>query len=166
MPWYRWGRKGRTRLADELTLSDISDPATLKDKTDAQLYGIIRDGKDKMPAEVDRMNPQDGWSLIAYVRSLSAGKIKKQLEISRRSSTVGCALGTLLAPRQTTPDRQLLIPALTCTPKVRKPLDCREGLPEQLQGVAAGVIITPLGLSCRSGFEGCFSPVVDSVYDV
>jgi hypothetical protein len=59
-----------------LILRYLSDPATLKDKTDAQLYGTIRDGKDKMPAEGDRMNPQDGWSLIAYVRSLSAGKNK------------------------------------------------------------------------------------------
>ncbi len=69
---------GKGELASQmnLTLSDISDPATLKEKTDAQLYGIIRDGKDKMPAEGDRMNPQDGWSLIAYVRSLSAGKNK------------------------------------------------------------------------------------------
>lgn len=68
--------KGELASQMKLTLSDISDPATLKDKTDAQLYGTIRDGKDKMPAEGDRMNPQDGWSLIAYVRSLSAGKTK------------------------------------------------------------------------------------------
>jgi mono/diheme cytochrome c family protein len=69
---------GKGELASQmnLTLSDLSDPATLKDKTDAQLYGTIRDGKDKMPAEGDRMNPQDGWSLIACVRSLSAGKTK------------------------------------------------------------------------------------------
>jgi len=68
--------KGELTSQMKLTLSDMSDPATLKDKTDAQLYGTIRDGKDKMPAEGDRMNPQDGWSLIAYVRSLSAGKNK------------------------------------------------------------------------------------------
>ena len=69
---------GKGELASQmnLTLSDMTDPATLKDKTDEQLYGTIRDGKDKMPAEGDRMNPQDGWSLIAYVRSLSAGKNK------------------------------------------------------------------------------------------
>jgi len=69
---------GKGELASQmnLTLSDMSDPATLKDTTDAQLYATIRDGNDKMPAEGDRMNPQDGWSLIAYVRSLSAGKNK------------------------------------------------------------------------------------------
>jgi mono/diheme cytochrome c family protein len=73
---------GKGELASQmnLTLSDLSDPATLKGKTDAQLYGTIRDGKDKMPAEGDRMNPQDGWSLIAYVRSLSAGKNKAPVE--------------------------------------------------------------------------------------
>ena len=68
--------KGELASQMKLTLSDMSDPATLKDKTDAQLYGTIRDGKDKMPAEGDRMNPQDGWSLVAYVRSLSDGKNK------------------------------------------------------------------------------------------
>jgi mono/diheme cytochrome c family protein len=66
--------KGELASQMKLTLSDLSDPATLKDKTDAQLYGTIRDGKDKMPAEGDRMSPQEGWSIVAYVRSLSARK--------------------------------------------------------------------------------------------
>jgi mono/diheme cytochrome c family protein len=68
--------KGELASQMKLTLSDMSDPATLKDKTDAELYGTIRDGKDKMPAEGDRMNSQDGWSLVAYVRSFSDGKNK------------------------------------------------------------------------------------------
>ena len=68
--------KGELASQMKLTLSDMSDPATLKDKTDAQLYGIIRDGKDKMPAEGNRMKPEEGWSLVAYVRALSAGKNK------------------------------------------------------------------------------------------
>lgn len=66
--------KGELASQMKLTLSDMSDPATLKDKTDEQLYGTIRDGKDKMPAEGNRMNPEEGWSIVAYVRSLSAGK--------------------------------------------------------------------------------------------
>ena len=68
--------KGELASQMKLKLGDMSDPATLKDKTDEQLYGTIRDGKDKMPAEGDRMNAQDGWSLVAYVRSLSDGKTK------------------------------------------------------------------------------------------
>jgi mono/diheme cytochrome c family protein len=68
--------KGELASQMKLTLSDMNDPATLKDKTDEQLYGTIRDGKEKMPAEGDRMNAQDGWSLVAYVRSLSDGKAK------------------------------------------------------------------------------------------
>ena len=66
--------KGDLASQMKLTLSDMSTPATLKDKTDEELYGIIRDGKDKMPAEGNRMNPEEGWSIVAYVRSLSAGK--------------------------------------------------------------------------------------------
>ena len=68
--------KGELASQMKLTLSDLSDPATLKDKTDEQLYGTIRDGKDKMPAEGTRMNPEAGWSLVAYVRSSSDGKNK------------------------------------------------------------------------------------------
>jgi mono/diheme cytochrome c family protein len=68
--------KGELASQMKLTLSDLSDPATLKDKTDAQLYGTISDGKDKMPAEGNRMKPEEGWSLVAYVRALSAGKNK------------------------------------------------------------------------------------------
>jgi mono/diheme cytochrome c family protein len=77
---------GKGELASQmnLTLSDMSDPATLKDKTDAQLYGIIRDGKGKMPAEGNRMNPEEGWSLVAYVRALSAGKNKAAVEDQRK----------------------------------------------------------------------------------
>ena len=68
--------KGELASQMKLKLGDMSDPATLKDKTDEQLYGTIRDGKDKMPAEGDRMNAQDGWSLVEYIRSLSDGKAK------------------------------------------------------------------------------------------
>jgi mono/diheme cytochrome c family protein len=72
--------KGELASQMKLTLGDMGDPATLKEKTDAELYGIIRDGKDKMPAEGDRMSPQEGWSLIAYVRSLSAGRNKAPID--------------------------------------------------------------------------------------
>jgi mono/diheme cytochrome c family protein len=69
---------GNGELAGQmkLTLSDMRDPAALKDMTDAQIYGTIRDGKDKMPAEGSRMDAEAGWSMVVYVRSLSAGKDK------------------------------------------------------------------------------------------
>jgi mono/diheme cytochrome c family protein len=60
----------------KLTLSNLSDPATLKDKTDAQLFLLIRDGKGQMPAEGDRSKDEGLWSMVSYVRSLSAGKDK------------------------------------------------------------------------------------------
>jgi len=69
---------GKGDLADQmkLTLSNLSDPATLKDKTDAQLFLLIRDGKGQMPAEGDRSKDEGLWSMVSYVRSLSNGKDK------------------------------------------------------------------------------------------
>jgi cytochrome c5 len=51
--------KGELASQMKLTLGDMSDPATLKDKIDEQLYGTIRDGKEKMPAEGDRRRAID-----------------------------------------------------------------------------------------------------------
>ena len=60
----------------KLTLNDLTNPATLKDKTDAQLFALIRDGKGQMPAEGDRSKDEGLWSMVVYVRSLSNGKDK------------------------------------------------------------------------------------------
>jgi mono/diheme cytochrome c family protein len=57
----------------KLTLTNLTNPATLKDKTDAQLFALIRDGKGQMPAEGDRSKDEGLWSMVAYVRSLSSG---------------------------------------------------------------------------------------------
>jgi mono/diheme cytochrome c family protein len=67
---------GKTDLAKDmqLTLSDLTDPKTLADKTDSQLFDIIRKGKDKMPPEeAARAKDEDIWNLVIYVRSLSKG---------------------------------------------------------------------------------------------
>jgi mono/diheme cytochrome c family protein len=69
---------GKGDLADQmkLTLSNLSDPTTLKDKTDSQLFVLIRDGKGQMPSEGDREKAEGLWSMVTYVRSLSGGKDK------------------------------------------------------------------------------------------
>ncbi len=69
--------KGDLAAQMKLSLSDMSDPAVLKSKTDAQLFALIRDGKGQMPAEGDRVKSDDLWSMVAYVRALpSAPKDK------------------------------------------------------------------------------------------
>jgi mono/diheme cytochrome c family protein len=50
---------------------DYTDPNSLKDFTDAQLFTIIKDGKGDMPPEAKRAKPDDLWALVNYIRSLS-----------------------------------------------------------------------------------------------
>jgi mono/diheme cytochrome c family protein len=65
---------GKTDLAKDmqLSLSDFSDPKTFAGKTDQEIFKIIRDGKDKMPAEgTGRAKDDELNNLVAYLRSLS-----------------------------------------------------------------------------------------------
>lgn len=56
-----------------LTMDDWTNPASLANKTDGDLFTIIRNGKgEKMPPEGDgRAKDTDVWNLIIYIRSLS-----------------------------------------------------------------------------------------------
>jgi len=65
---------GKTDLAKDmqLTLTDWTDPKTLASQTDAELYQIIRSGKNKMPPEdASRAKDADIWNLVIYVRNLA-----------------------------------------------------------------------------------------------
>jgi mono/diheme cytochrome c family protein len=63
--------KGDTSKDMKLTLADFTDPATLKDHTDGELYYVIKNGYQDMPPEGDRIKPEEGWDLVNYVRSLA-----------------------------------------------------------------------------------------------
>jgi len=68
---------GKTDLAKdmELKLPDWSDPATLANKQDQELFNAIRNGKGKMPAEVEgRAKDNEVWNLIIYIRAMSKGQ--------------------------------------------------------------------------------------------
>lgn len=60
--------KGDLAADMKLKLPDYRDPATLKDKTDGELFYIIKNGKGDMPAEGDRAKPDDVWNLVNYIR--------------------------------------------------------------------------------------------------
>ncbi len=65
---------GKTDLASsmELTMDDWTDPKTLANKQDWELFGIIRNGKGKMPPEdPGRATDTEVWNLIIYIRSFS-----------------------------------------------------------------------------------------------
>lgn len=65
---------GKTDLAKDmqLTMIDWTDPKTLADRQDQELFKIIRNGKDKMPGEDSgRAKDDEVWNLVIYIRGLS-----------------------------------------------------------------------------------------------
>jgi mono/diheme cytochrome c family protein len=66
--------KGDVAIDEKLTLADFGDPATLRNKTDGELFYIIKNGHGHMPPEGDRLKAPDLWNLVNYIRSLSNKK--------------------------------------------------------------------------------------------
>lgn len=66
--------KGETAKDMKLTLVDFTDPASLKDRTDGELFYIIKNGHNDMPAEGPRIKTEENWDLVNYVRSLAKKK--------------------------------------------------------------------------------------------
>jgi mono/diheme cytochrome c family protein len=63
--------KGDGEMVRDLKLSmkDWSDPATLKGRTDGEMFYIISKGQGQMPAEGERAKPEEIWNLVVLVRS-------------------------------------------------------------------------------------------------
>jgi mono/diheme cytochrome c family protein len=55
----------------KLKMKNQTDPATLKNLTDGELFYIIKKGKDQMPPEGDRVKNEEIWDMVNYVRSFS-----------------------------------------------------------------------------------------------
>ena len=66
--------KGETAKDMKLTMVDFTDPATLKDHTDGEIFYIIKNGHNDMPAEGPRVKTEENWDLVNYVRSLAKKK--------------------------------------------------------------------------------------------
>jgi mono/diheme cytochrome c family protein len=67
---------GKTDIAKDmqLTLTDWTDPTSLANHPDPEMFKIIREGKGKMPAEdVSRAKDDEIWNLIVYIRGFSKG---------------------------------------------------------------------------------------------
>ncbi len=66
---------GKGELAEDMKLNvpDFTNPDTLKDRTDGELFAIIGVGKDPMPGQAGRMTEPQRWNLVNYLRAL-AGK--------------------------------------------------------------------------------------------
>jgi cytochrome c5 len=68
---------GKTDLAKDmaLILDDWTNPASIGSKTDKQLFDVIRNGKDKMPAEdAGRAKDDDVRAMIFMIRNFSKGQ--------------------------------------------------------------------------------------------
>jgi len=66
------GDNGDGKNTMDLTMQDWTNPGSLANKPDSDLFAIIRNGKDKMPPEeVGRASDTEVWNLIIYIRSLS-----------------------------------------------------------------------------------------------
>ncbi|MGO8794971.1 MAG: c-type cytochrome [Candidatus Sulfotelmatobacter sp.] len=63
--------KGDLAADMKLKIADLTDPNTLKDHTDGEIFYIIKNGHQDMPAEGPRIKVEENWDLVNYVRSLA-----------------------------------------------------------------------------------------------
>ena len=66
--------QGDTAKEMKLKLVDFTDPKTLKDRTDGEIYYMIKNGHNDLPAEGPRIKTEEGWYLVNYVRAFAKGK--------------------------------------------------------------------------------------------
>lgn len=66
--------KGDVAVSEKYQLVDLTDPATLKDRTDGEIFYLIKKGVSNMPPEGDRAKTEGTWDLVNYVRSLAKKK--------------------------------------------------------------------------------------------
>lgn len=60
--------KGDVEMKD---IPDFTKPDALKDRTDGELFYVIRKGKGEMPPEDNRAKDDDVWNLVHYVRAMA-----------------------------------------------------------------------------------------------
>ena len=63
--------KGDVAVDMKLPMHDDSNPITLKDRTDGELFYIIKNGKDQMPPEGNRVKDETLWDMVNYFRSFT-----------------------------------------------------------------------------------------------
>ena len=52
-------------------LPDLTNPESLKDKSDGELFCSLKTGKGHGPLERIRISPNELWNLVNYVQSLA-----------------------------------------------------------------------------------------------
>lgn len=72
--------KGETAKDMKLAIADFTDPATLKDRTDGEIFYIIKNGHQDMPPEGQRVKVEENWDLVNYVRAFA----KKKADVDQK----------------------------------------------------------------------------------
>lgn len=63
---------GKGELAEGMkNVTDFTAPDAMKNRTDGELFYIMRKGKGEMPPEGDRAKNDDIWNLVNYIRSFA-----------------------------------------------------------------------------------------------
>jgi mono/diheme cytochrome c family protein len=63
--------KGDVAVDMKLSMHDETNPALLKDHSDGELFYIIKNGKDQMPPEGNRVKDENIWDMVNYARSFA-----------------------------------------------------------------------------------------------
>ena len=79
--------KGDVATDMKIAVSDFTNPATLKNRTDGELFYIIKNGRGQMPPEGDRGNPKLLWDMVNYVRWLANQKSELPAEEKPKEDT-------------------------------------------------------------------------------
>ncbi len=63
---------GKGDMASDIkNVTDFTNPDALKNRTDGELFYVIRKGKGEMPPEGDRAKDDDIWNMVNYIRSFA-----------------------------------------------------------------------------------------------
>ena len=63
---------GKGDMASDMkNVTDFTNPDVLKDRTDGELFYIIKNGKGDMPPEGPRVKVDEIWNLVNYVRAFA-----------------------------------------------------------------------------------------------
>ncbi len=63
---------GKGDMAPDIkNVTDFTNPDALKNRTDGELFYIIRKGKGEMPPEGDRAKDEEIWNIVNYIRAFA-----------------------------------------------------------------------------------------------
>jgi len=80
--------KGDIAREMKLTIVDFANPDTLKDRTDSEIFYVIKNGHNDMPAEGERVKTDETWDMVNYILAFAqkeAGRRRKDAVVSFRA---------------------------------------------------------------------------------